>query len=88
MQEASFINFFRNIIFIIGFYYAFKFLARIFLPILMNKVAHKAQQNFERQHSQYHANTNSGAETPGQSQKVDRKPTKQVGEYIDYEEVD
>jgi hypothetical protein len=88
MQEANFINLFRNIIFIVGFYYAFKFLARIFLPILMNKAVHKVQQNFEKQQSQYSSDTNSGSETSNQSNKFGRKPTKQVGEYIDYEEVD
>jgi hypothetical protein len=88
MQEANFINVFRNIIFIVGFYYAFKFLARIFLPILMNKAVHRVQQNFEKQQSQYHSDTNSGSNAANQSQRFDKKPTKQVGEYIDYEEVD
>ncbi|MCA1919297.1 MAG: DUF4834 domain-containing protein, partial [Flavobacterium piscis] len=35
MQEASFTNLFKTIMWIIAFYYIFKFLAKIFLPVLV-----------------------------------------------------
>ena len=43
MQEASFSNLIRTIFYIMMFYYVFKFLARIFLPILVKKAVEKAK---------------------------------------------
>jgi len=89
MQEASFSGFFKTIIYMIGFYYLVKILARIFMPILMRKVMNKAQENFNRQFQQ--GNFNQGFDTQSeQPEKTNRdfkKPTKQVGDYVDYEEV-
>jgi hypothetical protein len=73
----------------IGFYYLVKILARIFMPILMKKVMNKAQENFNKHYQQ--GNFNQGFDT--QSRPVEnnnrdfKKPTKQVGDYVDYEEV-
>ena len=49
MQEASFTNLFKTIMWIIAFYYIFKFLAKIFLPVLVKKAVEKAGENFQRQ---------------------------------------
>lgn len=89
MQEASFSGFFKTIIYMIGFYYLVKILARIFMPILMRKVMNKAQDNFNRQYQQ--GNSNQGFDTSNQEPEKHtrdfKKPTKQVGDYVDYEEV-
>jgi hypothetical protein len=86
MQEASFNGFFRTIVYMVGFYYVFKFLARIFLPILMNKAVNKVQQNFEQQQSQYQkSNDNVDYQSP---KNENPKSSKQIGDYIDYEEVE
>ncbi|RXR19198.1 DUF4834 family protein [Flavobacterium amnicola] len=89
MQEASFSGFFKTIIYMIGFYYLVKILARIFMPILMRKVMNKAQDNFNRQYQQ--GNFNQGFDTrsqePERTTRDFKKPTKQVGDYVDYEEV-
>ena len=87
MQEASFNGFFKMIVYMIGFYYLIKILSRIFLPIVMKKVVSKAQENFQKHQSQNPFNT--GNTQDFQTPKNENpKPTKQVGEYIDYEEVE
>jgi uncharacterized protein YbcC (UPF0753/DUF2309 family) len=87
MQEASFNGFLRTIIYMIGFYYLIKFLARIFLPVLMKKAVNKVQQDFEKQYNQNGFNQNKNQDF--QTKKEENpKPSKQVGEYIDYEEIE
>lgn len=87
MQEASFSGFFRTIIYMIGFYYLVKFLSRIFLPILLQKAVNKVQDNFDKHQNQnpFNQQNNQDFQTP---KKENLKPTKQVGDYIDYEEVE
>lgn len=86
MQEASFNGFLKIVIYMIGFYYLIKFLSRIFLPIILNKVVQKAQENFTQKHGQFNQNqeVNQDFKT---TNKTNPKPTKKVGEYIDYEEL-
>ncbi|MCL7752873.1 DUF4834 family protein [Polaribacter sp. Z022] len=82
----------KTIFFILLFYYAFKFLARLFAPFLMKKAAEtmqkKAEQQFRGQQQQQ-SNTVQEGETV-----IDKQPRKQqqskdtVGEYVDFEEVD
>jgi Ni,Fe-hydrogenase I cytochrome b subunit len=87
MQEASFSGFFRMIVYMIGFYYLIKILSRIFLPVVMKNVMNKAQENFNRQQSQNPFNQ--GNTQDFQTSKTETpKPTKQVGDYIDYEEIE
>jgi hypothetical protein len=87
MEEASFNGFFKTIIYMIGFYYLIKFLARIFLPILLQKAVNKVQDNFDKHQNQnpFNQQNNQDSQIP---KKENPKSTKQVGEYIDYEEVE
>ncbi|MFD2938903.1 DUF4834 family protein [Flavobacterium notoginsengisoli] len=99
MQEASFSGL-RWIIGIIAFYYIFKFLARIFLPVLVKKAVENASGNFQRQQQQYNQQFNQSTSWQNTSKNnndeiiIDtanaKKPreTKKVGEYVDYEEID
>ena len=82
MQEAAFSNLIEDIFIIILIYYAIKFIAQLFLPVLAKKVVEKASKQFQQQQYQ---NTNQQ-----QPQNNNDKPheTKNVGEYIDYEEVE
>ena len=89
MQEASFSGLLKTIIYIIGFYYLVKILVRIFLPVLMKRMMNKAQENMNKHYQQGNFNQNN-AQEPSFKEKepIDiKKPTKQVGDYIDYEEV-
>ncbi|MFC4817581.1 MULTISPECIES: DUF4834 family protein [unclassified Flavobacterium] len=88
MQEASPMGLLKVIIYIIGFYYLVKILTRIFMPMIMKNMMEKAQENFNRHYQQgnFNQQTNQDFTTP----KKEGNPVskKQVGEYIDYEEID
>jgi DNA integrity scanning protein DisA with diadenylate cyclase activity len=93
MQEASFSGFIRTLFYIIAFYYIFKFLARLFLPILVKKAVEKAGENFQRQ-QQYSQQTNWNKTRNNDEIIIDAtnakksRETKKVGDYVDYEEID
>ena len=93
MQTASFSGFIKAIFYMIAFYYIFKFLARLFLPLLVKKVVEKAGQNFQQQQQQTQNTT--WRKTPSNDEIImntanDKNPreTKKVGDYVDYEEID
>ncbi|WP_395045055.1 DUF4834 family protein [Flavobacterium sp.] len=89
MQQASPYGFLKVILGIFAFYYIFKFLARLFLPVLAKKMVTKAQEHFENQiknqQTNQHQNTN---QTTVNSKSDKPRETKKVGEYVDYEEID
>jgi hypothetical protein len=93
MQEASFSSFLRTVFYIIMFYYLFKFLARLFLPMLVKKAVEKAGENFQKQ--QQH--TQDAAWKKAQhndeiiykeTESKNPRETKKVGDYVDYEEIE
>ena len=97
MQEASFSGLLKTIMWVIAFYYIFKFLARIFLPVLVKKAVENASENFQRQQKQYNQgntyqnnrNTNNNDEIIiNTANAKNPRETKKVGEYVDYEEID
>lgn len=90
MQEASIQGLWFILILILG-YYAFKWLARIFLPIVMQK----AVRNFERKAREQQGYHNNPVDQSREGETViDKQPRPQkesnnnVGEYVDFEEVD
>lgn len=92
METASFGGLLETLCYIVAFYYIFKFIVRLMLPIMVKKVVAKAGANFQQQY-QSHANQNTS--TSGQDEIIydtakNNKPheTKKVGEYVDYEELD
>jgi Domain of unknown function (DUF4834) len=92
MQEASF-GFIKVIFYIIAFYYIFRFLARLFLPVIVKKVVEKAGANFQKQ--QQNAQGNSWQKTRNNDEVIidtanakKSRETKKVGDYVDYEEID
>lgn len=94
MQEASFSGLIKAICYIVAFYYIFKFLARIFLPVLVKKAVEKAGENFQKQ-QQYSQDT-SWQKTQCNNDEIiintanakNPRETKKVGDYVDYEEID
>ena len=91
MQTASFSGFIRTLLYMIMFYYVFRFLVKLFLPLLIKKVVQKAGENFQQQ-QQYAQNnkkhTNEGEISMDNVRSKNPKETKKVGEYVDYEEID
>lgn len=93
MQYASFSGFLRTLVYIIAFYYIFRFLARLFLPLLVKKVVQKAGENLHKQ--QQNAQGNYYQKTPNNDEIIidtanakKSRETKKVGDYVDYEELD
>jgi hypothetical protein len=93
MQEASFSNFIRTVFYILMFYYLFKFLARLFLPMLVKKAVEKAGENFQKQ-QQYAQDTawkraqNNDELIYKATDAKNPRETKKVGDYVDYEEIE
>ncbi|RKR08465.1 uncharacterized protein DUF4834 [Flavobacterium sp. 90] len=94
MQEASFTGLIKAICYMVAFYYIFKFLARIFLPVLVKKAVEKAGENFQRQQQYSQDNTWQKTRTNNDEIIIDTanaknpRETKKVGDYVDYEEID
>lgn len=93
MQTASFTGFIRVLFYILAFYYIFKFLAKLFLPLLVKKVVQKAGENYQQQ--QNNTQDASWKKTKSSDEVIyntsnSNKPreTKKVGDYVDYEEID
>lgn len=93
METASFSGFIRTLFYIMAFYYIFKFLARLFFPIIVKKAFEKAGQNFQQQ--QQNTQSNSWGKTKNNdeifvdtSNVKKSRETKKVGDYVDYEEID
>lgn len=82
----------KTIFFIVLFYYAFKFLAKLFAPFLIKKAAETIQKKAEQQ---YGGNAQQQKSTVSEGETViDKKPGGQqqsknsVGEYVDFEEIE
>ncbi len=87
MQEASFNGFVKMIFSLIIFYYVVKFLAKLFLPILVKKAVEKAGEKFQ-QNQNYNSNQNAQDEVIINKKSGKPRETKKVGEYVDFEEID
>ncbi len=83
MQEASFSGTIKIIFYIVLFYYIFKFAMRLLLPVLMRKAMDKAQENMRRRFERDEFDAG-GMKKPSQDRA---KTSRQVGEYVDYEEL-
>lgn len=87
METASFSGFLRILLYMVAFYYIFKFLARLFLPMLVKKAVEKAGENFQQQQNRQYQNQHNTVNTDTLKSSRPRE-TKKVGEYVDYEEID
>ena len=80
MEMASGSSLLRTLAIIILCYYLFKFLMRIFAPIIMQKAVNKMQEQYNKQQEQQQSTTT-------QSTQFQSKEKEKVGDYIDYEEI-
>ena len=84
----------RTILIILLVYYGFKFLTRLIAPIILKKMVNKMGSNFQSSFTNFskqaHSQKKEGDITIEKSKKKDKKTKskKDVGDYIDYEEVD
>ncbi|WP_370449405.1 DUF4834 family protein [Aquimarina sp. BL5] len=89
MQEASLSGVLKVILILLLIYYGLKILTRLFGPLLLRYVTKKAGEKFQQQFQQYQQPQSSPKEDVTIDKKTKQKSTnKDVGEYIDYEEID
>ncbi len=92
VQYASLTGFVRTILIILLVWYGVKIVSRIFAPYLMRYVAKKAEQKFGQPFGQ--AQKPKQEKQPEGEISIDKSPmqtktsNKDVGEYVDYEEID
>jgi hypothetical protein len=93
MQVASFSGLIRTLFYIISFYYIFRFLAKLFLPVVIKKVVEKASENMQQQQQRQYQDSwqksSEGETIVYNTENVKKsRETKKVGDYVDYEEID
>mgnify|MGYP000191308372 CR=1 FL=1 len=96
VHEASLMGLLRTILIILLVWYGLKILTRFFAPFLMKYVAKKAEQRFGQQFGGFQNQSQQPNEQKRRAGEtvIDKMPERQkssndeVGEYIDYEEID
>jgi len=91
LQYASFTGLIRTILILILIWYAVKILSRLFAPVLMRFVAKKAEERFGQQFNQQQKQPpqqKEGEITIDKAPKQNKTSNKDVGEYVDYEEIE
>lgn len=84
----------RTILIILLIYYGFKFLTRLLAPIILKKMVNKMGSNFQSSFTNFskqaHSKKKEGDIIIEKSTKKEKntKSKKDLGDYIDYEEVD
>jgi hypothetical protein len=80
----------KTLIYILLFYYAFKFLAKLFAPFLIKKVANTVQKKAEQQFGgeQVKPNIKEGETIIDKAPRNQNQSNSSVGEYVDFEEID
>jgi len=91
LQAASFTGFLRTVLIILVVYYGIKMLSRIFAPYMVRYMSKKMQERFGgqfQQQNQSEPKYKEGETVIDKMPKQDTSSNKDVGEYIDYEEID
>lgn len=93
MQEAGIIGFMRTLAIMLLVLYGLRFLSRTLLPWLLKNAVRKAQERAQQQFG--NSNTNSNRSGKVGETTIDKKPkdkrksnSDNVGDYVDYEELD
>lgn len=77
----------RTLLIILLVYYGLKFIAKYILPLIITQAISKVQENMKNQHKQQQPQAKEG-ETIVDFAPKPTTNNQQVGEYIDFEEVD
>ena len=93
LQYASATGFVKMILIILLIYYGIKILTRLFAPILLKYVSKKAEQRFGGQFGGFQGKSRQEAQKKEGEVSIDKMPktkssNKDVGDYVDYEEID
>ncbi|MGB0879618.1 MAG: DUF4834 family protein [Polaribacter sp.] len=80
----------KTLLYIVLFYYAFKFLTRLFAPFLIKKATNtmkkKAEQQFRNQQAK--PTVKEGETVIDKTPRKNQQSADSVGEYVDFEEID
>jgi Domain of unknown function (DUF4834) len=92
LQYVSATGLVKTLLIIILVYYGVKIITRIFAPLLLKYVVKKATQNFGGAYGEFHKQQQEPRKKEGEV-TIDKIPNiktsnKDVGEYVDYEEID
>lgn len=91
LQFASATGLIRAILIILLIYYALKVLSRLFAPLLIKFVAKKAEERFGSQFDNFQKQSEpqrKEGEVTIEKVPNTKSSNKNVGDYIDYEEID
>jgi len=86
MQYASFTGLIITLLIILAIYYLFQIIARYIIPLFMKQFLNKMEQKFKEQHQPNESDEKVG-ETTILKKPDEKKSNNNVGEYIDYEDV-
>jgi hypothetical protein len=87
LQTASIIGLLKTLLIFVLVYTIFKYLMRLFAPFIIKSIAKKAEAHFRNQSASKQPSQNEGEIS------IDKMPNSKssnndVGEYVDYEEVE
>ncbi|WP_189358671.1 DUF4834 family protein [Algibacter mikhailovii] len=93
LQYASATGLVKMILIILLIYFGFKILARLFMPFFLKYVAKKAEQRFGGQFGQFQKGPKQETSRKEGEVIIDKVPktktsNKDVGDYVDFEEID
>jgi len=91
MYEASFSEVIRVVLIILLIYFGFKLIIRWFGPLILKYILRRVGKKFEKQFGNFDPAAEKKKEGEVSIEKKPKKPRdgkKDVGEYIDYEEID
>ncbi|MGC6430699.1 MAG: DUF4834 family protein [Jejuia sp.] len=89
LQEASVVGLIRILLILLLIYFGVKILARLFAPVLFKFVTKKAEQKFGQQfNNKNYETTKREGEVSIDKMPKQRQSNKDVGDYVDYEEID
>ncbi len=92
LQEASLPGLVRTLLILALVYYGVKILSRLFAPALLRYVTKKTEQRFGQQfnsnHHQQRTPQKEGETTIDKMPNQSKSSNNDVGEYVDYEEID
>ncbi|WMI64726.1 DUF4834 family protein [Aestuariibaculum sp. YM273] len=92
-QQASVNGLIRMILIIILVYYGIKIISRLLTPFLLKYVSKKAEERFGGQFGNFQQQSRKEPSKKEGEVTIDKMPNrkssnKEVGEYVDYEEID
>ena len=93
LHEASATGLVRMILIILLIYFGIKIISRLLSPFLIKYVSKKAEQRFGEQFGQFQKRTHKEKPKKEGEVTIDKIPNtktsnKDVGDYVDYEEID